>query len=196
MQLFSNPPFNFGACAGLTSWNALFGMKPLKPGDYVLVQGTGGVSLFALQFAKAASACVVAITSSEEKAKKLRELGANHVINYTTQPNWGEVARLHTPNGAGFDHIIEIGGSKNLPQSISCIKHEGIVDMIGFVGGEPHARTVSYMDMLSTICTLRGIYVGSRALMKDMIHAVEVHNIHPVLDNKVFNFEEVKEAYQ
>lgn len=184
------------SCAALTSWNALFGLKPLKPGEYVLVQGTGGVSLFALQFAKASGAYVVATTSSEEKAQKLRSLGADHVINYKTTPEWGKAARELTPNNNGFDHIIEVGGPNTFPQSINCIKFEGVISTIGFIGGDKQAKTVGAMEILDNLCTVRGLLVGSRQQMRDMVRAIEVNDIRPVVDEKVFKFEEVKEAYQ
>ena len=203
-------------CAALTSWNALFGLKPLKPGQTVLVQGTGGVSMFALQvcidrnpsirveppvniyifqFAKAVGARVIATTSSPEKAEKLKKLGADHVINYKTDPNWGETARKLTPNNVGVDHIVEVGGSGTLKQSLKCIKFEGVVSIIGFLGGgNPKEQPVA-LDALMHICTIRGVYVGSKALMNDMVDAIEANDIHPVLDEKVFSLEQAREAY-
>ncbi|KAL2870887.1 putative raffinose synthase protein Sip1 [Aspergillus lucknowensis] len=183
-------------CAGLTSWNALYGLKPLLPGQTVLVQGTGGVSIFALQFAKAAGATVIATTSSDEKGKKLKELGADHVINYKTQPNWGEVARSLTRDNVGVDHIIEVGGSGTLQQSFKCIKYEGIINIIGFLGGMDPKSIPGVLDALSHVCTLRGVYVGSKALMNDMVKAIEASNIHPVVDEKVFTLDKAREAYE
>ncbi|OJJ41016.1 hypothetical protein ASPWEDRAFT_241356 [Aspergillus wentii DTO 134E9] len=183
-------------CAALTSWNALYGLKPLKPGEVVLVQGTGGVSIFALQFAKAAGATVIATTSSEAKADKLKKLGADHVINYKNDPNWGETARKLTPDNVGVDHIIEVGGTGTLAQSFKCIKFEGVISVIGFLGGVDPRGQPSVLDTLSNICTVRGVYVGSRALMNDMNKAIEVNNIRPVVDDKVFSLAETKEAYE
>ncbi|KAL4890988.1 hypothetical protein BDV59DRAFT_76238 [Aspergillus ambiguus] len=183
-------------CAALTSWNALYGLKPLTPGQTVLVQGTGGVSMFALQFAKAAGAIVIATTSSAEKAEKLKKLGADHVINYKTNPNWGEIARTLTPNNQGVDYIIEVGGTGTLAQSLKCIKFEGFVNIIGFLGGAGPKDQPTLLETLSNICTVRGIYVGSKALMNDMIRAIEVNNIHPVVDPKVFTLDQTKEAYE
>jgi NADPH:quinone reductase-like Zn-dependent oxidoreductase len=101
-------------CAGLTAWNALYGLegggRALKMGDWVLTQGTGGVSIFAVQFAKAAGARVVATTSSKEKGEVLKKLGADHVVNYKDDENWGETAKKFTPGGEGFTHIVEVGG--------------------------------------------------------------------------------------
>ncbi|KAL4869472.1 hypothetical protein BDV12DRAFT_82048 [Aspergillus spectabilis] len=183
-------------CAGLTSWNALYGLKPLLPGQTVLVQGTGGVSIFALQFAKAAGATVIATTSSEEKGKKLKDLGADHVLNYKMQPNWGEIARGLTRDNVGVDHIIEVGGAGTLEQSFKCIKFEGVISIIGFLGGMDPKTIPSVLQTLSSICTVRGVYVGSKALMNDMVKAVEANDLHPVVDEKVFTLEKAREAYE
>ncbi|KAI1770998.1 NAD(P)-binding protein [Hypoxylon cercidicola] len=180
-------------CAALTSWNALYGLKPLKPGETVLVQGTGGVSIFALQFAKAAGARVIATTSSKEKEEILKKLGADHVINYKEDPNWGETAKKLT-NGAGVEHIVEVGGANTLQQSLNAIKPEGVINIIGFLGGG-NAET-SILQCLMHICTARGILVGSKALMEDMVAAIEANDIHPVVDKEVFSLENTKEAYE
>ncbi|KAI1139366.1 NAD(P)-binding protein [Hypoxylon sp. FL0543] len=181
-------------CAALTSWNALYGLRQLKPGETVLVQGTGGVSIFGLQFAKAAGARVIATTSSKEKAEVLKKLGADHVINYKEDPNWGETARKLTPGGAGVDHIIEVGGAGTIDQSFKAIKFEGIISVIGFLSGANTQTTV--ISTLQNVCTARGVYVGSKALMEDMVAAIEANDIHPVIDKEVFDFEKTKEAYQ
>lgn len=183
-------------CAGLTSWNALYGLKQLKPGQTVLIQGTGGVSIFSLQFAKAAGAKVIATTSSPEKAEILKRLGADHIINYKTSPNWGEIARKLTPNDEGVDHIVEVGGPGTLEQSLKCIKHEGVISIIGFLGaGDPKGQA-DILDALSNICTIRGLFVGSKALMQEMNRAIEVNNIHPVVDQNVFILAKAREAYE
>ncbi|KAK3367987.1 hypothetical protein B0H63DRAFT_88546 [Podospora didyma] len=180
-------------CAGLTSWNALYGLKALRPGETVLVQGTGGVSLFALQFAKAAGARVIATTSSAAKAAKLKELGADHIINYVEDKNWGETARGLT-NGAGVDHIIEVGGEGTLTQSLKAIKFEGIISIIGFLGGAKPKDNI--LEVLSGVCTIRGVYVGPRSLMEEMCAAVEVNDIHPVVDETVFSLANARDAYE
>ncbi|KAB8067997.1 hypothetical protein BDV29DRAFT_199704 [Aspergillus leporis] len=181
--------------AALTSWNALYGLRPIKAGQCVLVQGTGGVSMFGLQLAKAAGAMVIATTSSDEKAKKLKKLGADHVINYRTTPNWGELARQLTPDQAGVDCIMDIGGTDTLEQSFKCIKMEGIINLIGFLGASDKPQP-GLMEALNHICTARGIYVGSRAMLKDMVQAFEANDIHPVLDPEVFNLEQGREAFE
>lgn len=181
-------------CAGLTAWNALYGLKPLLPGQWVLVQGTGGVSIFGLQFAKAAGARVIATTSSAEKAETLKKLGADHVINYSEDPNWGATAKKLTTGGAGVDHVVEVGGAGTLEQSCAAVKFEGVITIIGFLGGVK-AKTTA-LDCLMNVCTFRGVYVGSRQMLEDMVACIEANDIHPVVDDKVFSLEEAKEAYQ
>ncbi|KAI0432441.1 hypothetical protein F5Y09DRAFT_144408 [Xylaria sp. FL1042] len=180
-------------CAGLTSWNALYGPKAIKPGDTVLVQGTGGVSLFALQFAKAAGATVIATTSSKDKEELVKKLGADHVLNYKTDERWGETARKLT-DGEGVDMVIEVGGAGTLQQSLNAIRFEGTICIIGFLGGAK--AQASIIECLTRICTTRGVYVGSRAQMEDMVAAIEANDIHPVLDSKTFTLEQAKEAYE
>lgn len=180
--------------AALTSWNALYGLRPVKPGNTVLTQGTGGVSLFALQFAKAAGAKVIATTSSAKKAELLEKLGADHVINYKEDPNWGETAKGLTPNGEGVDHIIDVGGGDTVAQSLNAIKFEGIISVVGFLSGWDAKANV--MECLSHLCTARGVYGGSKAQMMDMVAAVEAANIKPVVDERVFELEKTKEALE
>ncbi|KAL2255226.1 hypothetical protein VTK26DRAFT_3835 [Humicola hyalothermophila] len=180
--------------AGLTAWNCLYGLRRVKKGDAVLVQGTGGVSLFGLQFAKAAGATVVATTSTAEKAELLKKLGADHVVNYREDPNWGVTARKLTPNGEGFDHILELGGKGTLSQSLEAVKLEGIISTIGVLGGVPPPDPI--IQTLARICTVRGVYVGSREQLEAMVQAIEEHDIHPVMDKTVFTLDQVKEAYE
>ncbi|PSS16685.1 hypothetical protein M430DRAFT_67027 [Amorphotheca resinae ATCC 22711] len=182
-------------CAGLTAWNALYGLKQLKPGDVILTQGTGGVSIFALQFAKAAGATVISTTSSAKKAAILKKLGADHVINYKETPNWGEKARELTPNGEGVDNIIEVGGPGTLRQSLKAIKIDGLISIIGFLASEGEEQP-SFLEALAHICNVRGILVGSRDQFEDMNRAIEANKIQPVVDEKVFTLEQAKEAYQ
>lgn len=139
---------------------------------------------------------MIATTSSEKKSKKVKELGADHVINYRTDPNWGETARKLTPDAAGVDHIIEVGGPGTMQQSFNCIKYEGVISVIGFLGGVMAQDQPALLDTLSNICTVRGVYVGSKALMRDMIRAIEANDIHPVVDEKVFTLDQAREAYE
>ncbi|KAL1962368.1 hypothetical protein VTN77DRAFT_9781 [Rasamsonia byssochlamydoides] len=183
-------------CAALTSWNALYGLRQVKPGDTVLIQGTGGVSVFGVQFAKAAGAKVIATTSSSSKVEFLKKLGADHVINYKEDPNWGETARKLTHENQGVDHILDVGGPGTLEQSLKAIKFEGIISIIGFLGHTDPKGNPTILETLSRICTVRGVYVGSRAQMEDMVRAIEANNIHPVVDKEVFTLDTAREAYE
>ncbi|KAI4123044.1 MAG: hypothetical protein LQ338_005468 [Usnochroma carphineum] len=185
------------SCAALTAWNGLYGLesKALKPGDTVLTQGTGGVSIFALQFAKAAGARVIATTSSESKASTLRSLGADIVLNYKTDPSWGETAKNASPHGLGVDHILEVGGPASMTQSLKAIKPEGVISIIGFLGGMSKDQP-SFLECLNRMCTVRGLVVGSRLQFEAMNEAIDAAGIKPVVDEKVFALEELKEAYQ
>lgn len=194
--------FNEGAtlpCAALTAWNALYGLtdKALKPGQWVLTQGTGGVSIFAVQFAKAAGAKVIATTSSAQKAKLLEKLGADHIINYKETPEWGSEVRKIT-EGAGVDHVIEVAGPASMSQSLKSVKIEGVITIIGFVGGFKAENEPGFMENLTRLCTTRGILVGNRVLMEDMCRAIEanIEKLRPVVDSKTFKLEELKEAYE
>ncbi len=184
------------SCAGLTAWNALYGLesRALKPGQWVLTQGTGGVSIFALQFAKAAGARVVATTSSASKAETLKKLGADHVINYRETPNWGEKAKELT-GGVGIQHVVEVGGPTTMAQSLKAIAIDGVITIIGFIGGMDKNQP-TFLETLNNICTVRGILVGSRLQMEDMVRAIEANDLHPVVDEKVFELKDLKEAYE
>ncbi|OAL54269.1 hypothetical protein IQ07DRAFT_500031 [Pyrenochaeta sp. DS3sAY3a] len=185
------------SCAALTAWNALYGLesRALKPGQTVLTQGTGGVSIFALQFAKAAGAKVIATTSSAKKAELLKKLGADHVINYKETPDWGEAAAKLTPNGAGVQHVVEVGGPATMAQSLKAVAIDGVITIIGFIAGMEKNQP-SFLDCLNNLCTVRGILVGSRLQMEDMCAAIEANDLHPVVDDKVFELKDLKDAYE
>ena len=180
-------------CAAVTAWNALYGLTRLLPGETVLTQGTGGVSIFAVQFAKAAGATVISTTSSDAKASILKKLGADHVLNYKTTPNWGEAARALTPKGEGCNHVIEVGGPSTMAQSLKAVKIDGIISLIGFLGADAKTPQPSFSEALNRICTVRGMLVGSRTLFEEMNRAIEANGIKPVVDEKVFGLEELKE---
>jgi len=146
------------------------------------------------QFAKAAGATVIATTSSAQKAEILKKLGADHVINYREDPNWGETARKLSRNGEGVDHILEVGGEGTMTQSVNAIKMEGIISVIGVLTGTSPKETL--MDTLVRLFTVRGVYVGSKDQLEEMIKAMEEHDIRPVVDEKVFTLETAKEAYE
>jgi NADPH:quinone reductase-like Zn-dependent oxidoreductase len=187
------------SCAALTAWNALFGLadKKLAPGQWVLTQGTGGVSIFALQFAKAAGAKVVATTSSKEKAKLLERLGADHIVNYKETPNWGEKAK-ELSGGVGMDHVVEVAGDTSMAQSLKSIKVDGVITIIGFVGGRGGENKPGFQECLSRLCIARGVLVGSRAQMEEMCRAIEANleKLRPIVDPKVFKLEQLREAYE
>jgi NADPH:quinone reductase-like Zn-dependent oxidoreductase len=178
-------------CAAVTSWNALVVEGHLKAGDSVLVMGTGGVSIFALQIAKMYGARVIATSSSDAKLKRLRELGASEVINYKTAPDWDKVV-LELTGGQGVDHVVEIGGAGTLPKSINAVKAGGSVHLIGILAG---AGQIDPMGLLFKQARIQGILVGSREMFEAMNRAMAVNNVHPVVD-KIFPFTEAREAYR
>lgn len=179
-------------CAAVTAWNGLYGLKPLAPGDVVLTQGTGGVSIFALQFAKAAGATVISTTSSPEKAEILKKLGSDHVINYKITPNWGQKAKELTPKGEGVDNVLEVGGPATMSQSLNAVKVDGLISVIGFISGDSKEQP-TFMDALAKICNIRGLLVGSRDQFEAMNRCIEANKIKPVVDKKIFALDDLKE---
>jgi NADPH:quinone reductase-like Zn-dependent oxidoreductase len=177
-------------CAAVTAWHALFEDTPRAPGDTVLIQGTGGVSTFALQFANAAGLRTILISSSDEKIARAKEIGADEAINYKTNPKWEEKVRELT-NGEGVDQVVEVGGSGTMPRSLRAVRMGGVISVIGALsGGDP---TVSPVPILMNTVRVQGVYVGSRAMFERMNRAIELHSIKPVVD-KVFNWTEIREA--
>ena len=178
-------------CAAVTAWNALYAGKPLRVGESVLVLGTGGVSIFALQLAHAAGARVIATSSSDGKLAQAKALGASDGVNYRQFPEWqDEVLRL--TGGRGVDHVVEVGGPGTLPRSIAAARLGGQVHQIGVLTGAGGQIDPSISMRKGLI--LRGIYVGSRQMFEAMNRAIEFHQISPVID-RVFGFEEAKAAY-
>jgi NADPH:quinone reductase-like Zn-dependent oxidoreductase len=167
-------------CAGLTAWRALVTAGGLKAGDTVLVQGSGGVSVFALQFAKAMGATVIATSSSDSKLERLKALGADHLVNYKATPAWGQAARDLT-GGRGVDHVVEIGGSGTLPESITAARIGGHIALIGVLAG--FGGPVPTVQLMAKQIRLIGITVGSRREQQDMVRAVEANGIKPVIDS-------------
>jgi NADPH:quinone reductase-like Zn-dependent oxidoreductase len=147
------------------------------------------------QFAKAAGAQVIATTSSNAKADILKELGADHVINYTTDPGWGETAKSLTADHVGVQYIVEVGGPASMAQSLKAVKPGGIISVVGFLGGYSKHQP-SFLEVLLHACIARGVAVGSRRQFEDMSRAIDACGIKPLIDERVFEFEEVKEAYQ
>lgn len=177
-------------CAAVTAWHALFEHTAMAPGDSVLIQGTGGVSIFALQFAHVAGLRTIVTSSSDQKLQRARELGANETVNYKQTPEWDEAARKLTA-GQGVDHVIEVGGSETMPRSLKAVRMQGAISVIGILSGG--AQTVSPTAILMNSVRVQGIYVGSRAMFERMNRAIELHRIQPVID-RVFPWTEYKEA--
>ena len=178
--------------AGLTAWRALMADDSLKPGDTVLIQGTGGVSIFALQFAKMAGATVIATSSSDEKLERLKAMGADHVINYRKDPLWGETA-LALTGGRGVDHIIEVGGPATLEQSMIAIRVGGHISIIGILSGVSGA--MNFVPMLIKQVRLQGVLVGSRSQQQDMVRAINANGMRPVIDRH-FPLTDMVEAFK
>jgi NADPH:quinone reductase-like Zn-dependent oxidoreductase len=178
-------------CAGVTAWHALFRSGSLRSGESVLLQGTGGVSLFGLQFAKMAGARVIATSSSDAKIERLRLMAADEVVNYKSTPDWDKPARAMT-NGAGVDHVVEVGGAGTLPTSSKAVRRGGHIALIGVLAGgggfDPR------LMMLKGV-RLQGIYVGSREMFEEMNRAISLAGMRPVID-RVFEFGELHQAMQ
>ncbi len=178
-------------CAGVTAWRGLVVCGRVKPGDTVLILGTGAVSLFALQFAKAAGARVIATSSSEEKLEKLERLGVD-TINYKAVPDWGRKAKALT-DGRGVDHVIEVGGPGTLTQSIAACRTGGHIALIGVLTG--FVGEVAIPALFSNQIRISGISVGSRADQEDMIRAITANRLKPVIDRR-FPLQEIVAAFK
>lgn len=179
-------------CAGLTAWRALFVDNAIKPGDTVLVQGSGGVSVFALQFAKAAGANVIATSSAGEKLERLRDLGADHLINYKETQAWGARA-LEITGGRGVDCVVEIGGAGTLDQSMVATRVGGHVALIGVLAG--FAGQVQTALLMAKNLRVQGLTVGSRAQQLAMIAGIEANGIRPVISDH-FPLERLADAFR
>ncbi|MFN9356115.1 MAG: zinc-dependent alcohol dehydrogenase family protein [Alphaproteobacteria bacterium] len=177
-------------CAALTAWRALIVDAAIRPGSVVLTQGTGGVSIFALQLAKAAGARVVATSSSDEKLARLKDLGADHVINYKTDTNWGRSAAEWA--GQGVDAVIEVGGPGTLNQSITACRIGGHVSLIGVLTGWS-GEVMTALQMSKSVA-VKGITVGSREDQVNMIAAIEANGIKPVIDSR-FPLDDIAGAF-
>ena len=177
-------------CAGVTAWNCLFGVgKPVRPGDTVLVLGTGGVSIWALQLAKASGCRVIATTSRDAKAQRLQALGASDVINYKTHEKWDEEVTRVT-GGRGVDCVVEVGGAGTLQRSYNSIARGGKIGLIGVLTqgtSNPHT-------LMMKGASLHGIFVGDRTLFEQLNAAIAANGIKPVID-KVFPFAQAKDAF-
>lgn len=177
-------------CSPLTAWSALVTEGGVRPGDIVLVQGTGGVSLFALQIAKMLGAYVIVTSSSDEKLERAMALGADEGVNYIKVPQWGKAVR-EIAGGDGIDHIVEVGGAKTLPQSLRAIRPGGTISMIGVLSGA--AMEASLGLIVTRKVRLQGITVGHRLGFEAMVRAFAQHRLNPIVD-RVFAFEDLREA--
>jgi NADPH:quinone reductase-like Zn-dependent oxidoreductase len=179
-------------CAGLTAWQALFEVTSLRPGETVLLQGSGGVSVFALQLAHAAGARVLMTSSSADKSARLRELGAEHVIDYRADSKWGERAKALT-GGRGVDLVVDVGGQATFDQSAAALRYGGTMSMLGVLTG---ARgEVNLHAVFHRRQTVHGVYVGSVAMFERLVSALERTRIKPIID-RVFPFAEARAAYE
>ncbi len=178
-------------CAAVTAWNALFAGAPLRPGQSVLVLGTGGVSIFALQFAHAAGARVIATSASNQKLDEAYALGASDGVNYRENPEWQDIVVALT-GGRGVDHVVEVGGSGTLARSIQAARLGGAVHLIGVLTGKAE---IDPSPILRRNITLRGVYVGSREMFEAMNRAMTFHDLHPVI-HRVFPFAEAPAAFR
>lgn len=178
-------------CAALTAWRGMFVENTVQPGDWVLTQGTGGVSIFAIQFAKAAGARVIATSSSDAKLERLKTLGADHVINYKDTPEWGRNA-FELTGGRGVDEVVEIGGPGTMAQSIAACRVGGHISLIGVLTGV--SGEVPTAALFSKNITVSGITVGSREHQDAMIDAIDANGIKPVLDQD-FPLDRIADAF-
>ncbi|MEC7289173.1 MAG: NAD(P)-dependent alcohol dehydrogenase [Pseudomonadota bacterium] len=178
-------------CAALTAWRGMFVENAVQPGDWVLTQGTGGVSIFAIQFAKAAGARVIATSSSDAKLERLKTLGADHVINYKDTPEWGRKA-FELTGGRGVDEVVEIGGPGTMAQSIAACRVGGHISLIGVLTGV--SGEVPTAALFSKNITVSGITVGSREHQDAMIDAIDANGIKPVLDQD-FPLDRIADAF-
>ncbi|HEV3260736.1 MAG TPA: NAD(P)-dependent alcohol dehydrogenase [Gemmataceae bacterium] len=179
-------------CAAVTAWHGLITEGQVTAGDSVLVQGTGGVSLFALQFARLVGARVVITSSSDDKLRRAREMGAAEAINYKATPEWGDRVRELT-GGRGVDHIVEVGGAGTLGQSLKAVRTGGRISLIGVLTGG--TGQVNPLPVLMKGVRVQGIFVGSREMFEAMNRAIALHKLRPVVD-RVFPFAEAVEAYR
>jgi NADPH:quinone reductase-like Zn-dependent oxidoreductase len=177
-------------CAGLTAWNALAPTAHVQAGDTVLLLGTGGVSIFGLQFAKLHGARVIITSSSDEKLARAKALGADETVNYKTTPEWDkEVLRL--TGGKGVDIVLEVGGGETFPRSMNSVRASGQIAVIGVLSGVMGTIPVGLIGIQTL--SVRGIFVGSVSMFEDMNRAITANQLHPVID-RVFPFEQSVDA--
>jgi NADPH:quinone reductase-like Zn-dependent oxidoreductase len=179
-------------CAALTAWRALVVEGKMKAGDSVLIEGTGGMSIFALQFAKAAGAKVFATSSSPEKAERLQELGVEAVINYKEDERWGKT--INKMSGGGVDHVLDVGGGSTMAQSIEAVAIGGHIASIGILGNGRKGE-ITFPKLFFKHITMSGLAVGSRSMQEDMVKAININGMKPMIDRS-FGLEELKDAFE
>jgi len=180
-------------CAALTAWSAIATQGQIKPCDKVLIQGTGGVALFALAFAKLHGAHVTVISSSDAKLEQVREMGADETLNYRETADWARASRAFTADRGGYDNIIELGGEATLPLSLRAVRPGGTISMIGVLSGLN--LNASLGPIVARQLRLQGVTVGHRDGFESMLSAMALHQVHPVL-GETFTFEELKPAME
>jgi NADPH:quinone reductase-like Zn-dependent oxidoreductase len=180
-------------CAAVTAWNALAVLDRIGPADTVLVLGTGGVSLFALQFAKLMGARVIATSSSDEKLERLLVLGADQTLNYKRTPEWGKAVRALS-GGRGVDHVIEVGGAGTLAESLRAVRPGATISLIGVLAGAKHEIDLPRVFLRQV--RLQGVVVGSRDAAEHMLSAIAAHRMRPVIDRSRFSMAGVREAFE
>ncbi len=178
-------------CAAVTAWHALIERGGLKAGETVLVQGTGGVSIFALQFAKMAGAEVIITSSSNDKLEHARELGATYCINYNETPEWDKRVKQIT-GGVGVDHVIEVGGAGTIAKSLRAVRVGGHIAVIGVLSG--NSLDFNLIPLLMQNLRVQGVLVGNREMFEAMLRAMDLHNLKPIID-RVFPFVEARAAF-
>ena len=176
-------------CAAVTAWNCLVAGGGMKAGDTVLLLGTGGVSVFALQFCVAAGARAIVTSSSDAKLERARAMGAWQTINYRKTPDWAK-AVLELTGGRGADHVLEVGGPGTMEQSIEAVRIGGRIAYVGVLTG----GAINPVGIMRKSIRLQGVYVGSRAMFEDMMRALAAHEVHPVID-RTFAFEDARAAF-
>jgi NADPH:quinone reductase-like Zn-dependent oxidoreductase len=179
--------------AGITAWAVIESFAQVKPGDIVLALGTGGVSVLALQIAKMAGATFAITSSSDAKLALMRQLGADIVVNYRTQPDWPAAVRAAT-GGRGVDIVVETVGMTSLPQSLACCAPNARIGLLGALGGRPQGAS-DLSAMIGTNAVIKGITSGSRRMLEDLLRACTARNLKPKID-RVFGFEQADEAYR
>jgi NADPH:quinone reductase-like Zn-dependent oxidoreductase len=177
-------------CAAVTAWHALFEERQVLPGETVLLLGTGGVSIFALQLAVLAGLRVIITSSSDAKLAQAKALGAHLTINYKATPEWGEEARKLS-GGEGVDHVVEVGGSDTMAHSLRAVRTQGTISVIGALSGREGG--IGPAPVLMNSIRMQGIYVGSRAMFERLLRAIELHQLKPVID-RTFPFADLKIA--